>query len=238
MSKRLVYLGLGALLIAMNSGCCGLTDAICCWHDSYLARYQATHFSDCGCGETFYNSWYNSPPKCCDPCDDYGNYTGRKWWVPCFGCGGGGGCGGGCGCGGGLGTCPGVGPAGRTYGPGMGMNNSGYYDDGSVNPATVSPAPAEEVQPGVPNQMSRGNGQGTYQPMPAQPNGSTRTSRYPRNMQRQQPPQRMSRRMPTRPTNADVVPTGYQDSDAVYDDGQTNSNSGYRVSTGTANYRR
>jgi hypothetical protein len=152
MSKRLALLGLGALLLTLNSGCC-LVNCINCWHDRYLAHYQATHFNDCGCGERFWNNWYNSPPLCCDPCDQWGNFTGRKWWVPnCMSCRGGG-----CGdCG--PGTCPGISPAGRMYNPGGGS----VMEDGMPsNTETVTPA--EEVP--VPYQSSRGNMRG-YQPGP------------------------------------------------------------------------
>lgn len=32
---------------------------------------------DCaGCGECYYNEWYNDPPACADPCDCYGNWAG------------------------------------------------------------------------------------------------------------------------------------------------------------------
>ena len=82
--------------------------------------------------------------------------------------------------------------------------------------------------------------------MPTMPSGPTRTSRYPRNMQRQyqyqQQPPRMSRRPPQRPQYSEVVPTGYQESDAFYDDQQGPAATGTRVTTssaaGTSTYRR
>jgi hypothetical protein len=33
--------------------------------------------SGCGCSEEVYwSEWHNDPPRCCDPCDCYGNWTG------------------------------------------------------------------------------------------------------------------------------------------------------------------
>jgi hypothetical protein len=33
--------------------------------------------SGCGCdGEVYWSEWHNDPPRCCDPCDCYGNWTG------------------------------------------------------------------------------------------------------------------------------------------------------------------
>ncbi len=33
--------------------------------------------SSCGCsGEVYWSEWHNDPPRCCDPCDCYGNFTG------------------------------------------------------------------------------------------------------------------------------------------------------------------
>jgi hypothetical protein len=29
-----------------------------------------------GCGELYWSEWFNDPPRCCDPCDCYGNYLG------------------------------------------------------------------------------------------------------------------------------------------------------------------
>jgi hypothetical protein len=34
-------------------------------------------YAGCGCNEEVYwNEWHNDPPRCCDPCDCYGNWTG------------------------------------------------------------------------------------------------------------------------------------------------------------------
>jgi hypothetical protein len=31
----------------------------------------------CGCNsEVYWSEWHNDPPRCCDPCDCYGNWTG------------------------------------------------------------------------------------------------------------------------------------------------------------------
>lgn len=29
-----------------------------------------------GCGERYWGDWYGDPPECCDPCDQFGNFTG------------------------------------------------------------------------------------------------------------------------------------------------------------------
>jgi hypothetical protein len=228
MSKRLAFLALGAIVLALNSGCC-LVNCINCWHDRFLEHYQATHFHDCGCGERFINPWWNNPPACCDPCDCVGNFTGRKWWVPnCMGCRGNG-------CG--PGTCPGVSPAGRMYGPGdqsgyQGGYQGGYDDGGPVTGETVTPA--EEVPP---PQSSRRNPR-SYQQGPVQQNGPSRMSRQPRYDARPADP-RVSRRRPTR-AEADIVHAEYQNEGPFYDDREANAAGGYRVSTSTstANYRR
>jgi hypothetical protein len=114
------------------------------------------------------------------------------------------------------------------------MNGQAFYDDGSAVPETVSPTPAEEVPVPYQDQTSRRG----YQQMP--PNGPSRTSRYPRNNMRQSPPRMtMTRRPPPmQQTEADVVPAGYQERDVFYDDAQSNSGAGYRVSTPPSNYRR
>ncbi|HEY1785250.1 MAG TPA: hypothetical protein VGG30_06855 [Pirellulales bacterium] len=227
MSKRFAYLGLGAILLMLNSGCC-LINCINCWHDQFLERYQATHFHDCGCGERMVNHWWNDPPQCCDPCDSCGNFTGRKWWVPnCMGCRGNG-------CG--PGTCPGVSPAGRMYNPG----DQGGYDDGGMNGGMMNGetvSPVEEVPP--PTQSSRRNvrgyQQGPQQQGPQQQNGPSRMSRQPRYTRPPDP--RVTRRRPPR-AEADIVSADYQNDGPFYDDAAANAAGGYRVSTSTANYRR
>jgi hypothetical protein len=40
-----------------------------------LFRYRT--FPCSGCGERYWGDWYGDPPDCNDPCDHYGNYTGR-----------------------------------------------------------------------------------------------------------------------------------------------------------------
>ncbi|HEX4146885.1 MAG TPA: hypothetical protein VHY91_25535 [Pirellulales bacterium] len=224
MSKRFAFLGLAAMLLMLNSGCC-LINCINCWHDHFIEKYQATHFHDCGCGERMVNHWWNDPPNCCDPCDQWGNFTGRKWWVPnCMGCRGGGG---GCGCG--PGSCPGVSPAGRMDGPG----DPGMYDDGApMTGETV--APMEEVPP--PTRSGRRNGR-NYQPAPMQQqNGPSRMSRQPPRYTRSPDP-RVTRRRPPR-AEADVVPAQYQNGGPFYDDSEVYPADGYRVSTSGGNYRR
>jgi hypothetical protein len=33
-----------------------------------------------GCGERYWGDWYGDPPECCDPCDQFGNFTGGGWY--------------------------------------------------------------------------------------------------------------------------------------------------------------
>jgi hypothetical protein len=35
-----------------------------------------------GCGDVYWDEWINDPPACCDPCDDYGNWTGNAYCPP------------------------------------------------------------------------------------------------------------------------------------------------------------
>jgi hypothetical protein len=93
MSKRLLCFALLALMISINSGC----QCICCLHDNLLNLYKSRRWQGCGCGDTYYNPWYNDPPDCSDPCDDHGFFNGRRWWKTacdpsgsgCRNCGGG-----------------------------------------------------------------------------------------------------------------------------------------------------
>jgi len=78
MSKRLLCLTLLALTTVGSSGC----QCINCLHDNLLALYKSRRWADCGCGEVYYGPWIDTPPKCCDPCDCYGNFTGgRQYWT-------------------------------------------------------------------------------------------------------------------------------------------------------------
>jgi hypothetical protein len=55
-------------------GGCGLLGRRYCLPDDY--RGAGSYYCDCGCGELYLGDWHSFPPKCCDPCDCYGNYTG------------------------------------------------------------------------------------------------------------------------------------------------------------------
>jgi hypothetical protein len=35
-----------------------------------------SYYCGCGCGEVYRGDWHSFPPRCCDPCDCCGNYTG------------------------------------------------------------------------------------------------------------------------------------------------------------------
>ena len=77
MSKRLLCLTLLALVAASSSGC----NCICCLHDNLLGLYKSRRWADCGCGPVYYGPWFDSPPECCDPCDSWGNFTGKRYWI-------------------------------------------------------------------------------------------------------------------------------------------------------------
>jgi hypothetical protein len=50
-----------------------------------------------GCdSELYWSEWYNDPPRCCDPCDCHGNWTGPGPSTGCGCCNGGSACN--CGC--------------------------------------------------------------------------------------------------------------------------------------------
>jgi hypothetical protein len=60
--------------------------------------------SSCGCNsEVYWSEWHNDPPRCCDPCNRCGQWTGPSAGCGCGGCGGCSDCGpSGCGCNGGY----------------------------------------------------------------------------------------------------------------------------------------
>lgn len=52
-----------------SSGGCGCGKQSPCW--------LLNGFATCaGCGERYWNEWYNDPPRCAEPCDCYGNWIG------------------------------------------------------------------------------------------------------------------------------------------------------------------
>jgi hypothetical protein len=74
-----------------SSGGCGSLGDHCCGEPfggsvwSWLTgcgRYPdescgaGSYHCGCGCGELYLGDWHSFPPRCCDPCDCYGNYTG------------------------------------------------------------------------------------------------------------------------------------------------------------------
>ncbi|HTU27108.1 MAG TPA: hypothetical protein VMF30_17000 [Pirellulales bacterium] len=220
MSKRLTLLSVALLWMSLGSGCCAI-NSICCWHDAWLEHYQSTHYAGCGCGEQFWNPWWNDPPNCVDPCDCYGNFTGRRWWVPnCMGCR----CNG-CGPGG----CPGVSPVGHVnVAPGPDM----YPDDGTIVPQT---APSEELPVPTQSRRPRGNQRG-----PA-PSGPSRMSRQPHY---QRPPQpRVTQRRPPATEQVvrqqEVASNEDQKDGPFFDDREVSQaqGQGYRVTSSTAAYR-
>ena len=113
---------------------CGETCYGRCWHRGPLScvfsLLTPTSWWGPSCGERYWGDFYSDPPDCWDPCDGYGNYTGR------------GGYGGGCrNCADGYGA-DGYGVGG--YGGGMPA-----YGDNVVSRSdrTVGPAPKLATQP-------------------------------------------------------------------------------------------
>ncbi|MGQ9574891.1 MAG: hypothetical protein ACUVUC_06200 [Thermoguttaceae bacterium] len=41
-----------------------------------FSLFHCGTFCGNGCGERYWGDWYGDPPDCCDPCDNYGNFTG------------------------------------------------------------------------------------------------------------------------------------------------------------------
>lgn len=42
----------------------------------HKARWFGSLFNCAGCGERYWNEWYNDPPSCAEPCDCCGNWIG------------------------------------------------------------------------------------------------------------------------------------------------------------------
>lgn len=56
---------------------CGCGDSCDSCSHPRLSRFWQYVCGGCqGCGELYWNEWYNDPPECCEPCDCMGNYTG------------------------------------------------------------------------------------------------------------------------------------------------------------------
>ena len=64
MSSRLCLLGLAAVVLVAQVGCCGG-----CWPcgKNWCGRQ---------CGEVFCHEWFSLPPDCCDPCNNCGSFCG------------------------------------------------------------------------------------------------------------------------------------------------------------------
>ena len=77
MPTRLVSVALLALITAGSSGC----TFIYCLHDNLIGAYKSRRWADCGCGEVYYGPWIDTPPACCDPCDNCGSFHGKRYWT-------------------------------------------------------------------------------------------------------------------------------------------------------------
>jgi hypothetical protein len=54
--------------------CRGRRDRSWAWHGDGCNG----HCGRMGCGEVYWCDWISSPPECCDPCDDCGNWIGHR----------------------------------------------------------------------------------------------------------------------------------------------------------------
>jgi hypothetical protein len=54
------------------AGCCTVPGGPCV----RLLRRIGSKLDCAGCGECYWNEWYNDPPSCAEPCDCCGNYIG------------------------------------------------------------------------------------------------------------------------------------------------------------------
>ncbi len=67
--RRLSCVLMAAVLVGQAGCCCGPWGG--CWpHGKNWCGSQ--------CGEFYWNEWFSLPPQCCDPCDDCGNFCGRR----------------------------------------------------------------------------------------------------------------------------------------------------------------
>jgi hypothetical protein len=65
MSRRYCWGAIAAFSLALASGCCCHTPWPC--GDTYCGTY-------CGC--KYWHEWFSHKPRCCDPCDECGNFVG------------------------------------------------------------------------------------------------------------------------------------------------------------------
>ena len=75
--------------------CCGPYDACGCrWGPlTWVFRIFSCGYFGSGCGQCYWSDFHSEPPDCCDPCDQWGNWTGGGCCTACGQCGGwGGGC--------------------------------------------------------------------------------------------------------------------------------------------------
>lgn len=61
--------------------CAGCADCHVCCISPIRNLWYLLNCSN-GCGEYYFDEWINDPPDACDPCDDYGCYTGRPGCCP------------------------------------------------------------------------------------------------------------------------------------------------------------
>jgi hypothetical protein len=66
-----------------GGGCC--LGGRACFFDSCCGRFVGLFDRLCGTGcggcsnEIYWSEWHNDPPRCCDPCDQCGNWTGPSY---------------------------------------------------------------------------------------------------------------------------------------------------------------
>lgn len=78
-----LLLGAALVILTLGSGCVG---PMACGPMGCSGPFVAAHGnggSGCGdscngCGERYYDEWFNHPPSCTDPCDSCGNYHGQS----------------------------------------------------------------------------------------------------------------------------------------------------------------
>jgi hypothetical protein len=95
MIRKILFYGVAASLLSFNAGCailggchdpcgggCGPVANDCCCPgrgplDLIVGLLNHNCYQGRVCGERYWGEWHSDPVDGCDPCDCYGNYTGR-----------------------------------------------------------------------------------------------------------------------------------------------------------------
>lgn len=102
MLKHIAPVCIAAALLMLANGCCCMQPQMCgdvaacgscdgggscgtagCCSGSHLGSCIKNALTcGAGCGDVYWGEWTSDPPASCDPCDDYGNWTGQGYCAP------------------------------------------------------------------------------------------------------------------------------------------------------------